>query len=114
MQNINFWQFYACYSTPQALQNVFEMLKPGGNFFATVIVNVPFFEICDSMTEENKWPPAMVGYKNVISPYRDSDNPEEKLTCFLKDAGFDVQFCKYEERKFTYGGLNEFLGMWNL
>ncbi|KAJ3657563.1 hypothetical protein Zmor_009356 [Zophobas morio] len=95
--------------TPEALRNIFEMLKPGGNIFSTLVVDVCFYEIWETMVKEKKWPPAMAGFKSIIPSYRSSDNPREKLMFLLKNAGFDVQVCNYEKRKFTYDGLNEFM-----
>ncbi|KAJ3657562.1 hypothetical protein Zmor_009355 [Zophobas morio] len=92
---------------PQAMRNIFTLLKPGGNLFATVIVDSALFEICDNMTKKQKWPPAMVHFK--INPYRGVDKPEAKLRFFLEQAGFDVQVCKYEERTYTFDGFRHFL-----
>ena len=90
------------------MRNIFTLLKPGGNLFASVIVDSALFEICDSMTKKQKWPPAMVHFK--INPYRGVDKPEAKLRFFLEQAGFDVQVCKYEERTYTFDGFRHFLG----
>lgn len=87
------------------------MLKPGGTFLATLIVNSSFFDICESMVKDNKWPKAMADYAKSFSPYRGLDNPADKLRLFLEHAGFEVQICKYEKREFIYSGLKHFLGV---
>ncbi|XP_063927672.1 juvenile hormone acid O-methyltransferase-like [Zophobas morio] len=95
--------------TPKAMKNIFDMLKPGGTFLATLIVNSSFFDICESMVKDNKWPKAMADYAKSFSPYRGLDNPADKLRLFLEHAGFEVQICKYEKREFIYSGLKHFL-----
>ncbi|KAJ3663560.1 hypothetical protein Zmor_007811 [Zophobas morio] len=93
--------------SPKAMHNIFTMLKPGGNMFATVIVDSALFETCDNMIKKQNWPAAMVPFKK--NPYRGVDNPEKKLRFFLEQAGFDVQFCMYEERTYTFDGFRHFL-----
>ncbi|KAJ3657554.1 hypothetical protein Zmor_009347 [Zophobas morio] len=93
--------------SPQAMRNIFSMLKPGGNLFATFIVDSPLFETCDNMIKKQKWPPAMVPFKK--NAYRGVDKPEAKLRFFLEQAGFEVQVCMYEERTYTFDGFRQFL-----
>ena len=90
------------------MRNIFSMLKPGGNLFATFIVDSPLFETCDNMIKKQKWPPAMVPFKK--NAYRGVDKPEAKLRFFLEQAGFEVQVCVYEERTYTFDGFKQFLG----
>ncbi|RZC33710.1 uncharacterized protein BDFB_004499 [Asbolus verrucosus] len=86
----------------QALKNMFDMLKPGGDMLLTFLARNPIYDIYENMAKSNKWAPYMNNIKKYISPYHHLDNPENELENFLKKEGFISHLCRVEERSYTF------------
>ncbi|XP_031357845.1 juvenile hormone acid O-methyltransferase-like [Photinus pyralis] len=85
-----------------ALRNIYNMLKPGGNFFFTCVVQYNAFETFAAISGTEKWKPYIVDYKSYMSPYQQSKNPKDDLEKMLLAAGFDISFIVEEPRKYNY------------
>ncbi|XP_044254916.1 juvenile hormone acid O-methyltransferase-like [Tribolium madens] len=86
----------------QAMKNMFDMLKPGGEMLLTFLASNPIYDIYEGMAKSNKWGPYMNNLKKYISPYHHSDDPETELENLLKKEGFITHLCRVENRLYTF------------
>lgn len=75
------------------MENVFDMLKHGGNFIAAFVACTPVNEIFEIMTSTEKWKSYLSNMNNLIFPYQNYSKPENVLRKLLEDVGFTVMEC---------------------
>ena len=97
-------------SNIQALKNIFDMLKPGGDVVLTIMASSPLYDFWQNMALTEKWAAISKNLSGFLSPYHNQNNPEEVLREFLEEAGFVIHDCKMETRFYTYGAFSVFLG----
>lgn len=78
------------------------MLRPGGDMLLTFLASNPIFEIYESLSKSGRWESYMENFKNYVSPYQYSSNPDEELKVLLDEVGFQTEVCKVEERIYVY------------
>ncbi|KAF2903031.1 hypothetical protein ILUMI_03149 [Ignelater luminosus] len=86
----------------KALSNILKMLRPGGDMLLTFLASNPIFEIYESLSKSGRWESYMENFKNYVSPYQYSSNPDKELKELLEEVGFQTQVCKVEERIYVY------------
>ncbi|KAJ3657568.1 hypothetical protein Zmor_009358 [Zophobas morio] len=86
----------------QAMKNMFDMLKPGGEILVTFLASNPIYDVYERMAKSNKWCSYMTNLKRYISPYHHSENPETELEDILKKEGFLIRVCRMEDRTYTF------------
>ncbi|CAH1370261.1 unnamed protein product [Tenebrio molitor] len=92
----------------QAMKNMYDMLKPGGQIFVTIIANTPIFDVHENMAKMNKWKPFLTNVEDYISVYYHTEEPRRKLEGYLERVGFLTDLCQVEERSYTYPSLQYF------
>ncbi|KAK5640515.1 hypothetical protein RI129_011326 [Pyrocoelia pectoralis] len=85
-----------------ALENIYKMLKVGGDFFFTCVVQCDLFEIIANISCLEKWAPYTSDYKKYMSPYQHSKEPHYDLKQILLRVGFEVSFVRSEPREHYY------------
>nr|BAG30998.1 methyltransferase 2 [Tribolium castaneum] len=93
---------------PQALKNLYKMLKPGGYIFLVIISNSQVFDVYETMSQSEKWAPFVKNVRETVSLYHFIEQPQLKLNKFLKSAGFDCHLCTLEEKCYTFTNLAHF------
>lgn len=93
--------FYPRYSR-LAVNNLFKILKPGGDMLISFLATNPIYTIYENMSKCNKWKPYMQNIKRYISPYHRSENPAKEFSGILADTGFDCHLCKTIDRSYTF------------
>lgn len=85
-----------------ALKNIYQMLKPGGDFFFTCVVQCDLFQVISNIFDDPKWKPYTSDNKKYMSPYQHSQYPIGDLERMLREVGFDVSFIIGEPREYDY------------
>ncbi|KAG5888277.1 hypothetical protein JTB14_025197 [Gonioctena quinquepunctata] len=84
----------------QAFENIYRILKPGGDILLTFLASNSIFDIYLNMSKNKKWKP--YSKKEYIAPYHGHKHPEKSLKKIIERAGFNCRLCKVEEREFVY------------
>lgn len=72
-----------------AMENIFKLVKPGGNCFIVVVANSTIMDAVTSVCESPRWKQYFIGWQNFYAfPYQKLDEAKEKGTKFLENAGF--------------------------
>lgn len=87
------------------MENLYKMLKPGGDMLLSFLASNPVFNIYEKMSQNLKWKPYMKYMKQYLSPFHNSKNPEEDMEKILSEIGFVSRFCRVQERTFTFRNL---------
>ncbi|XP_056642725.1 juvenile hormone acid O-methyltransferase-like [Diorhabda sublineata] len=90
----------------RAFQNIFNMLKPGGDILMSFIAKSNLYDIYENMSKHKKW--QHYSTKEYISPYHTLKNPEKYLRNLLRKIGFDIKVCKMVQRSFLFPNLEVF------
>ncbi|KAG4074696.1 hypothetical protein HA402_008794 [Bradysia odoriphaga] len=70
------------------MENIFSLLKPGGDILITICQHHPMYEHYADMSEISKWSPYRPDMKRSTTPYFRNENPEKELYIRLERAGF--------------------------
>uniref|UniRef100_A0A1Y1MW85 Methyltransferase type 11 domain-containing protein n=1 Tax=Photinus pyralis TaxID=7054 RepID=A0A1Y1MW85_PHOPY len=85
-----------------ALKNIYQMLKPGGDFFFTCVVQCDLFQVIATIFDDPKWRPYTSDNRQYMSPYQYSPHYIGDLERMLREVGFDVSFIAAEPREYDY------------
>ncbi|CAG9819632.1 unnamed protein product [Phaedon cochleariae] len=97
------YSFYALHwvrKQRKAFENMYKLLKPGGDIFLTFLAKTDLYQIYKNMSKNKKW--KSYTKKEYISPYHGLANPEKRLEKLLVSTGFTTTLCKTETRSFIY------------
>lgn len=70
------------------LKNIFEVLKPGGDFFTVHPRDAAVFDFYEYMDQNTKWNKYFDNLKQFVPSSHKSKNPEEELRSHLTKVGF--------------------------
>lgn len=70
------------------MENIFHLLKPGGDILITICQHHPLYEHYADMSEVLKWSKYRHDMKKSTTPYFRKENPENELFLRLEHAGF--------------------------
>lgn len=70
----------------KALQNIFKILKPGGNSLFLLVVDTPIYDAFNQLSKEGKYKNYL--NNNFVSPYHGLTYPIIKMETLLRIAGF--------------------------
>jgi len=85
-----------------AMENIYSILKPGGNTLNFVVVDAINYLLFETLAESPKWFPYMLNFKEAISPYRSSADPVSDIRNLMLDVGFQVEECCFELQTYTF------------
>uniref|UniRef100_A0A1B0F0K8 Methyltransferase type 12 domain-containing protein n=1 Tax=Phlebotomus papatasi TaxID=29031 RepID=A0A1B0F0K8_PHLPP len=72
-----------------AMENIFKLVKPGGDCFIVLAANSTIIDAVTSVCESPRWKEYFIGWQDFYAfPYRKLDETKEKGMKFLKNAGF--------------------------
>lgn len=73
---------------PKGYTNIFNLLKPGGDFFSVHLLSSPYYDIFKHMDQNEKWSMYLDNLKGRIPFTHDSSEPENDLKKVLERVGF--------------------------
>ncbi|XP_059609053.1 juvenile hormone acid O-methyltransferase-like [Phlebotomus argentipes] len=74
-----------------AMDNIYKLLKPGGDCFHVIAINSPIFDTAIAVYEKPRWKDYCTGWQDFfVLPYRKLNEAQvkEKAFNFMKQAGF--------------------------
>ncbi|XP_059622569.1 juvenile hormone acid O-methyltransferase-like [Phlebotomus argentipes] len=73
----------------QAMDNIYKLLKPGGNCFLLIVADCPIFDAVLSVCEKPRWKDYFKGWQDFyVYPYKKVDEAKAKGLSFMEKAGF--------------------------
>ncbi|XP_023011797.2 juvenile hormone acid O-methyltransferase [Leptinotarsa decemlineata] len=90
----------------QTYDNMYKILKPGGDMLLTFLASNGIYDIYLNMAKNKRWKP--YSKKEYIAPFHGMKNPEKQLEKLLKKSGFKCNVCKVENRLFAFRNLDSF------
>ncbi|CAH1957088.1 unnamed protein product [Acanthoscelides obtectus] len=88
----------------QAFQNIYKLLKPGGDALLAFLATNPIYDIHQIMASNEKWKHYMK--TDYIAPYHKKKHPEKQLERILKQVGFTKYMCRLENRSHQFHGVD--------
>ncbi|XP_055692271.1 juvenile hormone acid O-methyltransferase-like [Lutzomyia longipalpis] len=94
----------------RAMDNIFELLKPGGDSFLVIVADGPFVDTLVSICEKPRWKDCFTGWRDFYAfPYIELDGAMSKGLGFMENAGFidtkaelrynSIQFANDEQKE---------------
>ncbi|XP_025269749.1 juvenile hormone acid O-methyltransferase [Camponotus floridanus] len=98
-----------CYDIRQAFENIFQMIRSGGNILILIVASHDIFEIMKILAQDIRFASYIQDVRNYISPFNDSITPHKELRKLLKSIGFDVCHCSLREVTYSSQNMQNFL-----
>lgn len=73
---------------PKGFQNIFNLIKPGGDLFSIHIISSRYFNVLNYMDQNEKWSPYFDNLKQYVPFTQNSDDPERDIKDMLSNIGF--------------------------
>ncbi|KAF5299570.1 hypothetical protein FQR65_LT09375 [Abscondita terminalis] len=86
----------------EALQNMYALIKPGGDLFVYFMGKYLALDIWNHLEKTVRWKPYMKNYKKIMCPVNFSKNRIEFVECVLKEIGFKVHVCTEQLLEMVY------------
>ncbi|KYQ55992.1 hypothetical protein ALC60_05108 [Trachymyrmex zeteki] len=83
-----------CNDIRQGLENIYNMLRPGGTFSMLWVSSHDMFKILEIMAENKRFASYLYKY---IAPFPNTDRPQTELKELLRSIGFII--CHYSNRE---------------
>ncbi|XP_025269751.1 juvenile hormone acid O-methyltransferase-like [Camponotus floridanus] len=105
----SFHTLHWCYDIRQAFENIFQMIRPGGNILMLIVASHDAYEIMKFLAQDIRFAPYIQDVKNYVPPFNDLITPHKKLRKLLKSIGFDVCHCSLREVTYSSQNMQNFL-----
>ncbi|XP_070163058.1 juvenile hormone acid O-methyltransferase-like [Polyergus mexicanus] len=96
----SFHTLHWCYDIQQAFENIYRMIRPGGNILMNLVASNDVFNIIKILAQDVRFAPYIQDVRKYVSPFNDSSNPRKQLREILKTIGFEI--CQCSLREMTY------------
>ncbi|KAL4716386.1 hypothetical protein ACJJTC_006748 [Scirpophaga incertulas] len=83
-----------------AFKNIFDLMSAGGDCLLMFLCYNPVFDAFRALAHNNKWSSWFQGLGGFISPYHDSQEPEEVRSLMTK-VGFSNIVVKWQQKNTT-------------
>nr|ARE68679.1 juvenile hormone acid O-methyltransferase [Epicauta chinensis] len=93
----------------KAFENIYNMLKPGGDMMLAFLGIYPLFAIYEILAKTSKWSKYMYDFDKFISPYHHSRRPDVEMEHLLTRQGFISLECQAIPSLFTFETLISFI-----
>ncbi|CAH1646563.1 unnamed protein product [Spodoptera littoralis] len=92
-------------------RNIYDLLSKDGECFTIFLANAPLYDMYRAQSRNNKWSTLLKDAEKYISPYHDSQDPEQEIRKILEKVGY-VDY-KVECKNLSYI-FNNFEGFWKM
>lgn len=92
----------------QAIQNIYDLLKPNGDCLLMFIASSAVFEVHEQMSRSSKWGKYMTDVNRFLSPYLHSKDPANQLSNLFRDCNFSDYRTENRVKVFSYDDYNDF------
>ncbi|KAK5638095.1 hypothetical protein RI129_012390 [Pyrocoelia pectoralis] len=77
----------------KALENIYQMTKPGGDLFITFAGKAIIFDVYEELSQSDKWRPYLESYRDAVCPTHFCEDPSLYFEAVLKEVGFSPVVC---------------------
>ncbi|XP_055692270.1 juvenile hormone acid O-methyltransferase-like [Lutzomyia longipalpis] len=86
----------------RAMDNIYSLLKPGGDCFLAIVADTPVLDALISVCEKPQWKNCFAGWRDFYAfPYLKLDEAKEKGLKLLKEAGFIEMRAELRQQMFN-------------
>lgn len=85
-------------------QNLYNLLKPGGDLLVMFAANHPLYDVYKDQSEDNRWAEYMTDYDEFCSPFQYSKDPAKDYRELLTDCGFKDVMVIAPVKRYTFHG----------
>ncbi|XP_046740259.1 juvenile hormone acid O-methyltransferase-like [Diprion similis] len=107
----SFYCLHWCQDMRQALENIFDLLRPGGTAFLTFGSNFPCMDAYKVLATVPRYHRYMKDVDRFIPVFQYAERPREALKTLLRHVGFEVCHCSRREISGIYKTPNDFSRM---
>ncbi|KAK2720849.1 juvenile hormone acid O-methyltransferase-like isoform X2 [Artemia franciscana] len=103
------FSFYCLHWTTdlrQVLDNIYDLLKPGGETFLVFLAQNPIFTMYELMSYKPDWKEYMKDVSNFVPRTHYLKNPAEYFAQMALESKFDVRSCSTIEKSFLFENIN--------
>lgn len=90
----------------RAINNLYQLLKPGGDMLLMFLVQHPIYDIYKEMAKDSKWTKYMTDVHRFISPYQYSKDPVEEFRKLLVSGGFSENSIEIRDKSYIFEGVD--------
>ncbi|XP_050463223.1 juvenile hormone acid O-methyltransferase-like [Cataglyphis hispanica] len=105
----SFYTLHWCYDIRQAFENIYDMLRPGGNILVNLVAFHDIHDIMNNLLRDIRFAPYIHDIKNYTAPYNNSSYPHKELKNILKNIGFKVCHCSLRETAYSSKDSGNFI-----
>ncbi|XP_059607481.1 juvenile hormone acid O-methyltransferase-like [Phlebotomus argentipes] len=88
----------------QAMDNIYSLLKPGGDCFLVIVADSPVIDAILSVCEKPRWKEYFTGWQDFyVYPYRMLDEAKAKALKFMERSGFEDLKAEFRQDPFEFG-----------
>lgn len=87
------------------MENIYHLLKEGGDMVATLIAKSHIFDIYKIMSQDPCWKNYMSDYQKYISPYNYILNPAGDLKKILQNIGFKNIRVEHKHKTYYFNNM---------
>ncbi|XP_070150520.1 juvenile hormone acid O-methyltransferase-like [Polyergus mexicanus] len=98
-----------CYDIRQAFENIYRMIRPGGNILMNLVASHDIYNIMNILARDIRFAPYIQDIRKYVSPFNDSCCPRKELRKILKSIGFEVCHCSLRETTYSSKDSNNFI-----
>ncbi|XP_022814341.1 juvenile hormone acid O-methyltransferase-like isoform X2 [Spodoptera litura] len=95
----------------RVFRNIYDLLSEDGECFTIILANAPVFDLYRIQSRNTKWRTLLKDAEKYISPYHDSQDPEQEMRKILEKVGY-VDY-KVECKNLSYI-FNNFGSFWKI
>ncbi|XP_029679526.1 juvenile hormone acid O-methyltransferase-like isoform X2 [Formica exsecta] len=91
-----------CYDIRQAFENIYRIIRPGGNILINLAASHDTYDIMNILVRDIRFAPYIQDVRNYVSPFNDSSCPRKELRKILENIGFQVCHCSLREMTYSF------------
>lgn len=101
--------FYCLHWVPDqntAFQNIYNLLKPGGDCLLLFPVDFPFYHALKKMVSNPRWAKYLKAIDNTFTPYVNSKTPDADFKQILRDCKFSHYHTELVDMNFEFDDID--------
>lgn len=102
---VSFYCFHWIQNQKRAVQNIHNLLSPGGDCLLVFLAKNPIFEIYKELSKCKRWEKYMKDVDRFISPFQNAKDPADEFGSLLYNSGFSEFSVEIREKLFVYDGV---------
>lgn len=88
------------------LNNIFQLLQPGGETLLVFLAKNPLFTVYEKMSEKTEWQEYMKDVSNFVPVYQYKSDPAQIMSDLAEEVGFEIISCEAPMLEFVFENIN--------